>query len=78
MNKEEAIEKILEFIYQHSEGNCPLCGTKDYPVKGDKKGYEVSSSEADEWNLDHFADCPVAVLAGQGQKERPCGTGERQ
>jgi len=63
MSKAKAIEKILEFINQHSEGSCPLCGAEDYPVKGDKKGYEkVSSDEAEEWNLDHHTDCPVKTL----------------
>ena len=62
-DKARAIEEILEFIHQHSEGGCPLCGTEDCPVLGDEKGYEnVSSENAEEWRLDHYNDCPVVVL----------------
>lgn len=59
----EAVHTVLEYIYQHSEGSCPLCHVEDYPVKGDKKGYdEVTAEEAKYWQIDHHDDCPVLVL----------------
>ncbi|KKL13260.1 hypothetical protein LCGC14_2527570, partial [marine sediment metagenome] len=67
MKNEKAIKKLLEEItediYQSSEGQCPLCGEKDYPVCGDKKGYgEVLAEDAEEWRLDHTEKCPVTKL----------------
>jgi len=61
--EKKAIVSILEFIHQNSEGGCPLCWAKDYPVKGDKRGYEeVLPEEAEEWNIDHDENCPVKIL----------------
>ncbi len=66
MKKEQIIkllEKITESIYQKSQGECPLCYEKDYPVCGDKRGYdEVDPEDAEEWALDHADDCPVTML----------------
>ena len=70
----EAIWKVLEFIHQHSEGSCPLCEAEDYPVCGDKKGYEnVLSEDAEEWQIDHYESCPVIYLeeACARLKEQP-------
>lgn len=57
------IEDILESIHQDSEGNCPFCGAKDFPVNGNKKGYEeVNPEDAEEYNIEHFDDCIVLDL----------------
>ncbi|KKN77610.1 hypothetical protein LCGC14_0358850 [marine sediment metagenome] len=59
----ELLEKIAENIYQASEGSCPLCHEKDYPVCGGKKGYdEVNAEDAEHWALDHADTCPVTLL----------------
>ena len=63
---EKAIEQVLEYVYQQSEGHCALCGAKDYPVKGDKQGYEnVKPEDAEEWRIDHEDNCPVSILGNQ-------------
>ena len=48
---------------QQPEGMCIFCGSEDYPVKGEKKGYEnISPDEAEEWNIDHDADCLATII----------------
>lgn len=67
MSKETEIKKILEdyleTIYQKTEGSCPICFAPDYPVNGDKSGYEdVSPEDAEEWQCDHDENCAVTVI----------------
>ncbi len=70
MNKEKII-KVLEFLSQYSQGNCCLCNAKDYPVKGKLKGYEeVEPYEAEEWNTDHYDDCPVKMLENKSKESK--------
>ena len=38
----ELLKEVLEFIYQKTEDYCILCGAKEYPVRGDMKGYDKS------------------------------------
>ena len=60
---QKTLDKLLEEISQHSEGQCPFCSAEDFPVKGKKVGYEnVTPEEAEEWQLEHFDDCPVLVI----------------
>ncbi len=57
------LEKVIEALYQKVEGFCPWCGTKDYPICGDKQGYdEVEAEEAEEWHIDHAEDCIITYL----------------
>ena len=57
------LEELLEEISQHSEGNCPFCFAEDFPVQGKERGYEnVKPEDAEEWNLEHFPDCPVLAI----------------
>ena len=57
------LEDYLEQVHQRTDGNCPICGAEDYPVSGDKKGYEeVPAGEADEYHCDHYEDCAVTVI----------------
>jgi len=59
----EVIFDFLEDVHQHTEGNCPLCGAEDFPVNGDRRGYEeVTPEEAEEYNIEHFEDCLVCDL----------------
>ncbi len=68
---EEKIITILEFLSQYSQGSCCLCGAKDYPVKGKLKGYEkVEPYEAEEWNTDHYDDCPVKMLENKSKESK--------
>lgn len=67
MSKETELEKILEdyleTIYQNTEGGCPICFAPDYPVNGDKSGYdEVSAEDAEQWQCDHHENCAVTVI----------------
>ncbi len=63
MTAEKLIEAQLEKWYQESEGSCCICHQADYPVKGDKSGYdEVTSEEAEQWSIDHAEGCAVLVL----------------
>lgn len=56
----KACDKFQEDIYQLSEGHCLLCGGKDYPVCGDKEGYEeVAAEDAEEWRLAHKEPCAL-------------------
>ena len=58
-----ACKLAQEKIYQRCEGSCPYCGEQDYPVKGDKKGYdEVLPEDAEEYHLDHAEDCIVTKI----------------
>ena len=57
------LEKIAELLYQRTEGYCPWCGAKDYPVFGDKQGYdEVKPEDAEEWRIEHSDTCVVAYI----------------
>ena len=58
-----ACDIFQESIYQLSEGLCILCGGEDYPVCGDKKGYdEVDAEDAEEWRLAHKESCPLIIF----------------
>ena len=71
LDREKALNKDLltacdifqESIYKLSEGLCILCGGEDYPVCGDKKGYdEVDAEDAEEWRLAHKESCPLIIF----------------
>ena len=59
----EVLEKLLEKISQQSEGGCAFCFADDFPVKGDKKGYDdVPAEDAEEWHIEHYENCPVLQI----------------
>lgn len=79
MDKEQEIRELLETIsetlYQHCEGACQYCGAQDYPVNGEKSGYdEVKSEDAEEWNIDHTESCIVTKLDKARVLLKPCST----
>ena len=61
--EKEKVREILEFIESYSVEKCPFCSEKNYPVKGDLKGWnKVEPYEAEGWDIDHTEDCPVSML----------------
>jgi hypothetical protein len=63
MKASEIIENLLEESSRLTEVGCPYCGQAEYPVAGDKSGYEnVSAEDAEEWHLDHSDDCAITYL----------------
>ena len=77
LDREESLNKDLltacdifqESIYKLSEGLCILCGGEDYPVCGDKKGYdEVDAEDAEEWRLAHKESCPLIIFEAAIEK----------
>jgi len=57
------LEDYLESVHQRTDGQCPICGASDYPVNGDKEGYdEVLPEDAEEYHCDHDEDCVVTVI----------------
>ena len=60
---EKTISDLLEEISQQSEGVCPFCFADDFPVNGEKGGYdEVLPEDAEEWQIEHCPDCVVLIL----------------
>ena len=71
---QKTLDPLLEEIHQYSEGCCPFCFADDFPVKGDKSGYdEVLPEDAEGWRLEHYPDCLVLDLENALLKARPDG-----
>lgn len=59
----EILIEYLEYIHQNTDGECPVCFESDYPVSGDKAGYEeVSPEDAEEYHCDHDENCSVTAI----------------
>lgn len=75
----QLLERIAELLYQRTEGYCPWCGAKDYPVCDDKQGYDkVKPEDAEEWRIDHSETCIVvsidqALIRLKQPKCKTCG-----
>ncbi len=75
----DLLEKAGELLDQQTGGQCPWCGANDYPVCGNKKGYEeVKAEDAEEWNIKHEENCIVTLIDQALRKLRtaqePCET----